>query len=134
MPKTELPILKVKKARPAYDCTKCPGYCCSYDWILVRKRDIERLARRFEITPEEAEKRFTKFVPEYGHRVLRHKQDHIYKSTCTFFDQQERRCTVYEHRPGLCREYPLTKHCGYYDFLKWERQQQDDQEFIPLTR
>ncbi|HZS06212.1 MAG TPA: YkgJ family cysteine cluster protein [Blastocatellia bacterium] len=134
MPKTELPILTQKKPRPAYDCAKCPGYCCSYDWIVVYKRDINRLARGFGITPEEAELRFTKWVPEYGYRVLRHKQDHIFKSTCMFFDQEKRRCTVYKYRPGVCREYPLTRRCGYFDFLTWERDQQDDEEYIPLMR
>ena len=33
----------------SYDCTKCPAYCCSYEHIGVSKRDINRLARHFEI-------------------------------------------------------------------------------------
>lgn len=132
MAKKQLPILK--QSKPAYDCAKCPGYCCTYDWILVGKRDIKRLAKRFDVSYEEAEKRYTKYVSEYGHRVLRHRQDHIFKSACMFFDQAHRRCTIYEHRPSTCRDYPVTKRCGYFDFLKWERNQQDDAEFIPLLR
>ncbi|MFN0124193.1 MAG: YkgJ family cysteine cluster protein [Blastocatellia bacterium] len=131
MPRTELPVLKRK---PAYDCTKCPGYCCSYDWIVVSKTDINRLARRFDLTPEEAEQRFTKFEKSYGKRVLRHRKDVVFKSVCMFFDQEKRRCTIYEHRPTVCRQYPLTRNCGYYDFLRWERTQQDDEAFIPLMR
>jgi len=122
---TQLPVL--------YDCSKCPGYCCSYDYIIVTKRDIKRLASRFAITYEEAEKRFTKLIPSYG-RILRHRKDTVYKSTCRFFHPTERRCTVYEHRPAVCREYPLSRRCRYYDFLKWEREQHDDPDFIPMPR
>ena len=33
----------------SYDCSKCPGYCCSYDRITVSKRDVARLAKHFHI-------------------------------------------------------------------------------------
>src|SRR5438477_2994088 len=110
MAKRELPILpvietsvdgKVRKPRSPklrYDCSKCPGYCCSYDWITVNKLDIKRLAKHFNITYEQAEKRYTRFEKDYGYRVLRHKKDHIFKSTCKMFDQEERKCGVYEAR------------------------------------
>jgi hypothetical protein len=48
-----------------------------------------------------------------------------------FFDQDERRCTVYAARPSVCRIYPDASKCGYYEFLKFERIQQGDEEFIP---
>jgi uncharacterized protein len=135
MARKELPILPTEnKKRLKYDCQKCPAYCCSYDWIMVTKRDIQRLAKRFELTYEQAERRFTRFVKDYGHRVLRHREDPIYKSTCRFLDREERRCTIYEHRPALCRTYPETSNCGFYDFLKWERKHQDDPEFIPFQK
>jgi len=141
MAQRELPVLpvttanangKAKKPRLRYDCAKCPGYCCSYDWIPVNKLDIKRLAKHFNLTYEQAEKRYTRFEEDYGYRVLRHKKDHIYKSTCRMFDQEERRCSVYEARPAICRSYPEEQKCGYYDFLKWERDHQDDEEFIPM--
>jgi Fe-S-cluster containining protein len=50
-----------------------------------------------------------------------------------FLDQEKRRCTVYESRPGVCRSYPESKHCGYYDFLRFERAHQADPDFIALT-
>jgi hypothetical protein len=31
----------------------------------------------------------------------------------------------------VCRKYPYGNKCGYYDFLKFEREHQDDEEFIP---
>ena len=39
-----------------------------------------------------------------------------------------------EARPGVCRDYPDTPHCGYYEFLKFERDLQDDEKFIAMTR
>ncbi len=118
-----------KALRILYDCAQCPGYCCSYDRIEVTKKDIARLAKHFKLSYEEAEKKLTKFA--WGERVLRHKKDHVFKSTCQFFDQTERRCTIYLARPGVCREYPDSVRCAYFDFLKAERVRQDDPEFIP---
>ena len=48
-------------------------------------------------------------------------------------DQEKRRCTVYEARPGVCRKYPDSNRCGYYDFLKFEREAQDDPNWIATT-
>lgn len=115
-----------------YDCSKCPAYCCSYDEINVTERDITRLARHFELEPDIARERFTKLAN--GKPVLRHQKDTIYGTVCRFLDKKTRRCTIYEARPAVCHEYPERPHCGYYDFLKWERRQQDDPEFIPLNR
>jgi uncharacterized protein len=141
MAKKELPVLtasnangKTVKTRLGYDCSKCPAYCCTYDWILVTKRDIARLAKRFEISYEEAESKFTRFVKEYGHRVLRHRKDEIFKSRCRFLHPTMRNCTIYEHRPETCRTFPEENRCGYYDFLTWERKHQDDESFVPLQQ
>jgi len=42
-------------------------------------------------------------------------------------------CTIYEARPGVCRKYPDSNRCGYYEFLKFEREQQGDEEMVALT-
>ena len=119
--------------RVSYSCAKCPGYCCSYPEIEVTPRDIERLAKRFDLGYREAEQRFTKLQPKEKVRLLRHQKDSVFATVCMFFDPKQRRCTVYESRPGVCREYPDSKRCGYYDFLKFERAHQDDPDFIALT-
>ena len=119
--------------RPRYSCSKCPAYCCSYPEIEVTSRDLERLAKRFELTYAEAEERFTKYDAKEKARLLRHRKDTVFATVCMFLDQKTRRCTVYEARPGVCRSYPEAKHCGYYDFLRFERTHQDDPEFIALT-
>lgn len=116
-----------------FDCSQCPGYCCSHPLIAVTDFDIKRLAKHFDLSFREAKQKFTYHYvsKEYDEQVLRHQKDHIYKSICRFFDTKERRCTIYEARPNVCRKYPYGNKCGYYDFLKWEREHQDDEEFIP---
>ena len=115
--------------RVLYDCNKCPAYCCSYDRINVTKTDVKRLARHFGLTVEETQDRYTKI--SHGERVLRHQKDHIFNRVCQFLDTDTRRCTVYHARPTVCRQFPEGRRCGYYDFLSWERERQDDPEFIP---
>jgi len=116
----------------AYDCARCPGYCCSYDLIEVGERDLARLARHLGVGVDEARRRFTKL--DAGRRVLRHRRDTVFRSVCRFFDREARRCTVYEARPRVCRGYPEGPRCGYFDFLSWEREQQGDDDYVPLAR
>lgn len=115
-----------------YDCLKCPGYCCSYPVIEITERDVARLARHFGIAPLAAQAKFTKKA--HGReRVLRRKDDPHFGRICRFFDTEARRCTVYEARPGICRQFPGESRCGYYDFLKFEREHQKDPEYVATT-
>lgn len=116
-----------------YNCNRCPSYCCSYTRIAVEGSDVRRLARHFGLTPEAAARKFTKKGDEPGEVILRHKPDAIYGTVCQFLDTETRRCTVYEARPKICRTYPGTVRCGYYDFLCFERRAQEDPEFVPST-
>jgi len=126
-------MTKKPARKPQYDCAKCPGYCCSYSRIAVSDFDIERLARHFGLSKTAARRKFTYHykTQELDEQLLRHKKDHIFKSTCQFFDQKARRCTVYAARPSVCRIYPEEHVCGYYQFLTFEREQQGDEDFIP---
>jgi Fe-S-cluster containining protein len=119
--------------RLQYDCTKCPGYCCSYPLIEVGRRDIVRLARHFGVSYEQAETRYTKYDRGEKVRALRQQKDRHYGRICLLFDTETRRCTVYEARPQVCRDYPEGRRCGYYEFLQFERDFQDDPDFVALT-
>ena len=119
-------------ARSTYDCSKCPAYCCSYDQIELKELDIRRLAKHLDLDREVFLKRYTKQGDELP--VLRHHKDKLFGSTCVFLDSKTRRCTVYEARPNVCRTYPDRPRCGYYDFLSWERDFQDDESSLPLSR
>ena len=115
-----------------YDCLNCPGYCCSYPVIAITERDIVRLARHFDVTADDARQRFTKRAHGYE-RVLRRKQDPHFGRVCRFFDIEQRRCSVYEARPTVCRRFPGEPRCGYYDFLTFERSHQNDEDYVAVT-
>lgn len=121
------------KKNASYDCSKCPGYCCSYPLIEVSRADVARLAKHHDLDYETAEERFTYYDKSEKVRGLRKRKDEHFKSICRFFDAKERRCTVYEARPEACRDYPYSKTCGYYQFLKFERTLQDDKTFVATT-
>ncbi|HSZ11429.1 MAG TPA: YkgJ family cysteine cluster protein [Rhizomicrobium sp.] len=115
-----------------YNCAKCPGYCCSYPLIQLDKRDVERLGKHFGLDFKKARVKFT--IERWGYKyIMRRKKDKHFGRICQFFDTEERRCTVYKARPGVCRSYPTTARCGYYDFLSFERRQQDDPKFVATT-
>lgn len=116
-----------------YNCLKCPAYCCSYPRICVTGRDIKRLARHFGLSVETAAKKFTKQGHEPGEVVLRHSADRYFGTACRFLDQETRGCTIYEARPAACREFPGPKRCGYYDFLSFERDAQEDPDYVSVT-
>jgi hypothetical protein len=116
--------------RLQYDCAKCPGYCCTYTDIEIGKRDIARLAKHFGLDFATAEQRFTKPHRKTGAPLLRHRADKIFQTACMFLDLEKRRCTIYAARPGVCRKFPDSRRCGYYDFLKFEREQQGDPDFV----
>lgn len=119
-------------ARPKYDCSKCPGYCCSYPVIEVKDRDVTRIAKHFDVSIKVAEKKYFKSAHGYK-RVLRRKKDEYFGKICQFFDSELRRCGIYKARPAICRTFPGEGRCGYYDFLSFERKSQEDEEFISLT-
>jgi hypothetical protein len=116
-----------------YDCSKCPAYCCSYSRIIVSDADIKRLAKHHGLSMAVARERFTKKGLEPGERIMRHQEDVHYKSICRFLDTKTRQCTIYNARPKICREFPGATKCGYYEFLKFERETQEDPELVATT-
>ena len=102
---------------------------CEPSLHLCASTDLDHLDRHLAA----AEERFTKYDAKEKVRLLRHKKDTVFATVCTFFDQDARRCGVYEARPKVCRDYPDSSRCGYYEFLKFERVQQGDPDFIALT-
>jgi uncharacterized protein len=115
-----------------YNCSNCPGYCCSYPVIPLNRRDVKRLARYFGIAFTKAKKKFTS--ERDGEKfAMRRKHDEHFGRICRFFDTEKRRCTIYEARPQTCRSYPGSPRCGYYDFLAHERDTQRDKTHVANT-
>lgn len=127
--------IKDESPRVYFDCNKCPAFCCSvYDRVQVTTRDINRLAKHFRVSFETAKRRYTRVNRETGERVLRRVEDAIFPETCMFLNQETRGCGIYHARPGVCREYPDRSRCAYYDLLRFERRQQDDETVVPLVQ
>ena len=82
---------------------------------------------------DDAEARFTKKGRTAKERILRHQSDEHFITICRFLDTNTRACTVYNSRPGICREFPGQGRCGYYDFLSFERRTQDDPDWVATT-
>jgi len=122
-----------RKLHVFFDCVKCPGYCCTYARIPVTDGDIKRLAKHFGVSFDKARKRFTRKGHEKGERILKHQPDEIFGTACRFLDTETRACTVYGSRPKICRDFPGTVRCGYYDFLSFERRQLEDPEYVSTT-
>ena len=127
----EIPV--TAKTKSYYNCSDCPAYCCSiYERVQVTRRDIRRLAKHFNVTEEVALTRYTKVYEK--ERVLRRKADPIFGQACHFLNPETRQCTIYHARPAVCRQFPDTTRCAYYDLLKFERQQQGDPDVLPLVK
>ncbi|MEM9704495.1 MAG: YkgJ family cysteine cluster protein [Pseudomonadota bacterium] len=120
-------------AEKKYDCIECPAYCCSYAHIPTTDKDIRRLAKHFKVSEATARRRFTEKGDEETPRVIKHAPDEHFHSTCMFLSKETRNCTIYKARPAICRDFPTQRRCGYYEFLKFEREVQDDQEWVART-
>ena len=119
--------------RSYYNCVECPAFCCAiYERVQVNKRDVARLARYFGVTEDVAAARYTKVVN--NERILRRKADPLFGKACMFLNRETRNCGIYHGRPGTCRQYPTTSRCAYWDLLKFEKEQQDDPDTIPLVQ
>lgn len=116
-----------------YDCLKCTAYCCTYTHIPTTKSDIKRLAKHHGVSDDQAKRKYTKKGDKENPRVLRHRDDEHFGTACMFLDQDTRNCTIYEGRPKICREFPTQNRCGYYEFLIWEREVQDDPDWVATT-
>jgi Fe-S-cluster containining protein len=127
-----MPLSHQKGLLVGYNCSKCPGYCCSYPVIPLKKKDVQRLADHFGLGFKDARRKFTKVDGDEPY-AMRRKEDVHYGRICRFFDTEARRCTIYAARPTICREYPGGKSCGYYDFLRAERGSQEDPEHVAST-
>lgn len=92
---------------------------------------MKRLAKYFGLGFRQAIKRY--IIRRYDEPyTMKRKADKYFGRVCQFFDTRKRRCTIYEARPSTCRSYP-GKVCGYYNFLTFERELQEDPTFVATT-
>ena len=82
------------------DCTRCAN-CCKSMTVLLTEADVERIARRLDLSVEEFTLRYLE--PDHEETSLLKMR----QQPCPLLGD-DNRCTVYEVRPAVCREYPHT--------------------------
>jgi Fe-S-cluster containining protein len=87
------------KAFTHIDCLQC-GNCCKTTGPLLKDKDIERLAKHFSERPVIFTQKYLR-IDEDG--------DYVFKSMPCPFLGSDNYCSVYEDRPGACRNYPHTQ-------------------------
>lgn len=80
------------------DCLECAN-CCKTTSPIFRDVDINRIAQHLRIKPSMFTEKHL-HIDEDGDWVLN-------QSPC-FFLGEDNKCSIYEHRPKACREYPHT--------------------------
>lgn len=81
------------------DCLQCAN-CCRTTGPLLRNKDIDELARHFRIRPAAFTETYLR-IDEDG--------DYVFKTMPCPFLRNDNYCSVYESRPGACRDYPHTQ-------------------------
>lgn len=103
-----MPANKDTRQKPWYseglrfECTGC-GDCCTGapGYVWVNQEEIRALASLVGVDLAEFE---SKYVRRAGNR---RSLVELSGGDCVFFDNQTRRCTVYEARPRQCRTWPF---------------------------
>ncbi|MDA1049260.1 MAG: YkgJ family cysteine cluster protein [Planctomycetota bacterium] len=86
-----------------FKCTQC-GNCCTGapGYVWVNQAEVEAIAAELGESDVDA------FEAEYVHKVgIRRSLREFPNGDCVFFDNETRRCTVYNARPRQCRTWPF---------------------------
>ena len=81
-----------------FDCLACGACCLHAGGVLLLDDDVARLAAHFELSGDDVRMRYTS---DGEHLRTKGRDD----PACVFLDGK--RCTVYEARPQVCRDYPV---------------------------
>ncbi|MFD1292524.1 YkgJ family cysteine cluster protein [Lutibacter holmesii] len=81
------------------DCLTC-GNCCKTTSPIFTNKDIERISKSMKMK-----------VVQFIEQFLERDADDFYvlkTAPCTFFDETDNTCFIYDVRPKACSEYPHT--------------------------
>jgi len=82
----------------ATDCLQCAN-CCRTLGPAIYDKDIERMAKALRIKPSEVVSQYLNVDED---------KDYVFQSMPCPFLMPDNYCSIYEHRPKACREYPHT--------------------------
>lgn len=87
-----------EKAFSCIDCLKCAN-CCITTGPLLTDTDIKRVSKHLRMKEAQFVEQYVR-VDEDG--------DQVFKSMPCPFLGADNYCSIYDHRPKACREYPHT--------------------------
>ena len=96
------------KAFSCIDCLQCAN-CCTTTGPLLTDTDIKRVSKHLRMKDAEFVEQYVR-VDEDG--------DQVFKSMPCPFLGADNYCSIYEHRPKACREYPHTDRVKQHQLLK----------------
>ena len=81
------------------DCLECAN-CCKTSSPIFTDKDVSRIAKYFRMKE-------VNFISQY---LQRDEDDFmvLQQAPCTFLDDNDNACTIYNVRPKACAEYPHT--------------------------
>lgn len=81
------------------DCLACAN-CCKTSSPIFTDRDIARISKRFRMKEQQ-------FIAQF---LQRDEDDFMVlkEAPCTFLNENDNTCTIYDVRPKACAEYPHT--------------------------
>jgi Fe-S-cluster containining protein len=93
-------------AQVLFRCENCGECCRGEGYALVDEEDVAEIAKTLGTRPSQARARFTDPDPEKnpGCRILKSIGP---DKSCCLLDQQAKRCKIYNHRPRICRVFPM---------------------------
>lgn len=98
-------------------CEACGGHCCTGEtgYIWAKYTEIEKMAEFLNLSVEDFA---TMYLRKVNHRYsLVEKQLAPDNFACIFFDESNKRCSIYPVRPLQCRTFPF-----------WEQFKNDEEE------
>jgi Fe-S-cluster containining protein len=100
--KTDQPEEPWYKDGLRFNCTAC-GDCCTGapGYVWVNQEEIDALAKRLDMEVIDFQ---TMYVRRIG---VRRSLIEFENGDCVFFDNETRKCKVYEQRPRQCRTWPF---------------------------
>jgi Fe-S-cluster containining protein len=81
------------------DCLTCAN-CCKTTSPIFTDKDIERISKYLKLK-----------VSDFTHQYLMRDSDDfmvLKSSPCTFLNEEDNMCSIYDVRPKACSEYPHT--------------------------
>jgi len=90
------------------DCLECAN-CCKTSSPIITNKDIDRMAAHLRMKPGD-------FVVKYLR--IDEDEDYVIQQTPCVFLNDDDTCSIYEHRPKACREYPHTDRKNMREILE----------------